>query len=41
MSIEGSYSNFSAAGSRLTRWTARPMFWQCVMIVEQYVDYGS
>jgi hypothetical protein len=35
--MEGGYSNVSAAGSKLTKWGARPTVAQCVIIVLQYV----
>lgn len=38
MSIEGGYSNLSAAGSRLKRWTVRPRDWAWVIKEAQNVD---
>lgn len=38
MSRLGGYSNLSAAGSRLKRWTERPSDWACVMSDAQNVD---
>jgi hypothetical protein len=38
MSRLGGYSNLSAAGSRLNKWTERPSDWACVMSEAQKVD---
>lgn len=35
----GSYSKFSAAGSKFTKWTLRLVAWQWDIIVAQNVDY--
>lgn len=39
--MEGSYSKYSAAGSKLKRWILRPRLCACVTSDEQKVDFPA